>query len=129
MDLTFQVPMQHCSLQHQSLLSPPDTATAEHHFCCFILFEALSSFPLLFPRSILDTFQSGGCIFQCHIFLPFHMIHGVAWQRYWSSLPFRPPVDHDLSELLTVTCLSWVALHGMAHNFNESRTLFARTSL
>ena len=129
MDLTFQVPMQHCSLQHQSLLSPPDTSTAEHHFYFFILFEAISSFPLLFPRSILDTFQSGGCIFQCHIFLPFHTIHGVAWQKYWSSLPLPPPVDHDLSELLTVTCLSWVALYGMAHNFIESRTPFARTSL
>ena len=33
MDLTFQVPMQYCSLQHQTLLSPPDTSTTEHHFC------------------------------------------------------------------------------------------------
>ena len=34
-------------------------------------------------------------------------------------LPFPPPVDHVLSELSTMTCLSWVALHGMAHSFNE----------
>ena len=32
MDLTFQVPMQYCYLQHQTLLSPPDTSSAG---CCF----------------------------------------------------------------------------------------------
>ena len=39
MDLTFQVSMQYCSLQHWTLLSPPDTSTAEH-FC----FGSASSF-------------------------------------------------------------------------------------
>ena len=34
-------------------------------------------------------------------------------------LPFPPPLDHVLSELSTMTCLSWVALHGMAHSFIE----------
>ena len=29
------------------------------------------------------------------------------------------PVDHVLSELSTMTHLSWVALHGMAHSFIE----------
>ena len=33
MDLTFQVPMQYYSLQHQTLLSPPDTSKTEHCFC------------------------------------------------------------------------------------------------
>ena len=32
MDLTFQVPMQYCSLQHQTLLSSPVTSTAGHCF-------------------------------------------------------------------------------------------------
>jgi len=32
MGLTFQVPMQYCSLQHWTVLSPPDTYTAEPHF-------------------------------------------------------------------------------------------------
>ena len=32
MDLTFQVPMQYCSLQHQTLLSSPDTSDAKSHF-------------------------------------------------------------------------------------------------
>ena len=33
MDLTFQVPMQYCSLQHWTLLSPPNTSTTEYRFC------------------------------------------------------------------------------------------------
>ena len=31
-ELTFQVPKQYCSLQHQASLSPPDTSTTECHF-------------------------------------------------------------------------------------------------
>ena len=30
---TFHFSMQYCSSQHQTLLSSPDTSTAEHHFC------------------------------------------------------------------------------------------------
>jgi len=44
---------------------------------------------------------------------------GFSWQEYWSGLPFPPPVDYFLSELSTVTCPSWVALHDMAHGFIE----------
>ena len=40
-------------------------------------------------------------------------------QEYWCDLLFLSPVGHILSELSTKTCLSWVALHGMAHNFIE----------
>ena len=32
-DVTFQSPTQYCSLQHRTLLSPPDTSTTEHCFC------------------------------------------------------------------------------------------------
>ena len=42
MDLIFQVPMQYCSLQHWTLLSPPDTSTTED---CFY-FSPASSFVL-----------------------------------------------------------------------------------
>ena len=44
---------------------------------------------------------------------------GLSRQEYWSGLPFPSPVDHILSELSTVTRPSWVALHGMTHNFIE----------
>ena len=40
-------------------------------------------------------------------------------QKYWIGLPFPPPVDHILLEVFTMTHPSWVALHGMAHNFTE----------
>ena len=32
-----------------------------------------------------------------------------------------PLVDHILSELFTLSCLSWLVLHGMAHRFTELR--------
>ena len=49
MDLTFQVPMQYCSLQHWTLLPPPVTSTAG---CCFC-FGSISSFfqKLFLPSS------------------------------------------------------------------------------
>ena len=34
-------------------------------------------------------------------------------------MPLPSPVDHILSELFTMTYLSLVALHGIAHNFTE----------
>ena len=35
----------------------------------------------------------------------------------WVAIPFSS--GHVLSELSTVTHLSWMALHGMAHSFIE----------
>ena len=44
---------------------------------------------------------------------------GFSKQEYSSGLPFPSPVDRVLSELSTMTSLSWVALHSMAHSFTE----------
>ena len=44
---------------------------------------------------------------------------GFSWEEYWSGLPFPPPVNHILSELFTMSRLSWVAQPGMAHSFIE----------
>ena len=44
---------------------------------------------------------------------------GFSRPEYWSGLPVPSPVDHILTELSTMTCPSWVALHGMAHSFIE----------
>ena len=109
MDLTFQVPMRYCSLQHWTLLPSPVTSTAG---LCF-LFGSVSSFFLelyLYFRSILGTCQPGEFIFQCHIFLPFHTLHGVLKARIlkWFAIPFSS--GPRLSELSTMTCPSWVAL-------------------
>ena len=55
MDPTLKLPMQYFSLQHETLLSPPDTSTPEHHSllwsCCFILTGATSvkNWPPFFP--------------------------------------------------------------------------------
>ena len=114
MDLTFQVPMKYCSLQHQTLLSPPDIPTAGHGLSLFIVSIAIS---LLFPSSVLDTFQRGEFIFWYHTFLPFHPLHKVLTASILKRLPFLPPVDHVLSAPSTMTCLSWVVLDGMAHSF------------
>ena len=118
MDLTFQVPMQYCSLQHWTLLLSPVTSTTG---CCFP-FGFVSSFfsgviALLFSSSILGTYWPGEFIFQRHIFLPFYTVHEVLKARIlkWFAIPFS--MDHVLSELSTMTRPSWVALHSMAHSF------------
>ena len=111
--------MQYCSLQHRTLLLPPVTSTTWYCFCfASISSSFLELFPL-FSSSILGTYRPGEFIFQCPIILPFHTVHGVLKARKWSGLPLPSPVDHILSELSTMTRPSWVALHGMAHNFIE----------
>ena len=44
---------------------------------------------------------------------------GLSKQEYCSGLPLPSPVDLVLSELSTMTRLSWVALQGMAHSVLE----------
>ena len=44
---------------------------------------------------------------------------GFSRQEYCSGLPLPSPVDLVLSELSTMTRLSWVVLYGMAHSFTE----------
>ena len=53
-----------------------------------------------------------------HVFA-FHTVHGVLKARIlkWFAIPSA--VDHILSDLSTMTCLSRVALYGMAHSFIE----------
>ena len=48
-----------------------------------------SYFPAL-PQYILDTYQPGKFIFQCHISLPFHIVHVVLKARIlkWLAIPF-----------------------------------------
>ena len=94
-----------------------------HRWVVFLLWLHLFILPgvisPLISSSILGTFRPGEFIFKWYIFLPFHTIHGVLKARILKCLPFPSPLDHVLSELPTMTCLSWVALHGMAHSFIE----------
>ena len=47
------------------------------------------------------------------------MFTGLLQQEHQSGLPFSLPVDRVLSELFTLTCSSWVTLHGVAHSCTE----------
>ena len=67
----------------------------------------------------MGTYRPGKFIFQCPIFFPFHTVHGVLKARILKWFALCSPVDHILSEYFSMTHLSWVALHGMAHSFIE----------
>ena len=120
MDLTFQVPMLRCSLQHQTLLPPSVTSTTGRGF----LFGSISSFFLeLFlhssPAAYWAPTNLWSSSFSVLSFCPFMLFLGFSRQEYWNGLPFPSPVDHILSELSTMTHPSWVALHRMGHSFTE----------
>ena len=93
MDLTFQVPVQYCSLEHWTLPPSPVTSTTG----CFFHFGSVSSFSLeLFLYSSPIVYWAppdlGSSSFSVVTFLPFHTVHGVLKARIHSgchSLPQR----------------------------------------
>ena len=120
LDLTFQVPMQYCSLKHQTLFPSPNTSTTA---CCFC-FGSASSFLLeLFLHSSPVPYWAptnlGSSSFSVLSFCLFITVHGVLKARIvrWFAIPFSS--GPHLSELSTMTHLSWVALHSMSNNFIE----------
>ena len=110
MDLTFQVPMQYCSLQHWTLLISPVISTTRYHF----YFGSIPSFFLeLFLHwspvaywAPTDLVSSSCSILSFCLFI---QSIGFSRQEYWRGLPFSSPVDHILSEISTMTLPSWVA--------------------
>ena len=96
MDLTFQVPMQYCSLLHQTLLSPPDTSTTEHHFCFSpdtsffleLLVIALCSSSVAYWTPSHTEGSPSGVVSVCL----FILLIGFSWQKI-----LLPAVDHILS--------------------------------
>ena len=56
----------------------------------------------------------GSSSFSILSFCLFILFMGFSRQEYWSGLPFPSPVDHILSDLSSMICLSWVAPQGMA---------------
>ena len=83
-------------------------------FLSFLFFFFLGFF-LFFFKCLFGFF----ILFYFFYFTILYWFMGFSREKYWSGLPFPSPVDHVLSELSTMTCPSWVALHGMAHSFNE----------
>ena len=108
MDLTFQVPMQYCSLQHRILLLSPVTSTAGY---CFALAPSLHSFWSYFSTYLKywTPTDLGSTSFSILPFCLFILFMGFSRQEYWSGFPFPSPVDHILSDLSTMTRPSWVA--------------------
>ena len=119
MDLTFQVPMQYCSLQHQTLLPSPVTSTTGCCFCFGSISILSGVISPVISSSILGTYWPGEFLFQYPIILPFHTVHGVLKARIlkWFSIPFSS--GSHFVRLSTTTHSSWVALHGMAHSIIE----------
>ena len=112
--------MQYCFLQHQTLLLSPVTSTTGY---CFH-FGSISSFFLeLFlhysPVVYWAPTDLGSSSFRVISFCLFRWLMGFSRQKYWSGLPFPSSADHILSECSTMTHLSLVTPHGMAHSFIE----------
>ena len=92
--------MQYCSLQHQTLLSPPYISTTERHFC----FGPAASF---FLELLVIAFWSSSIAFGLIFFLPFHTVHGVLMARIleWGAISsssgpwFVRTLHYDLSVL------------------------------
>ena len=118
MTLAFQVPLQYCVSQHWILLLSPVTSTAGR---CFFS-DSLSPFflELLLLSSPVAYWLStdlGSSSFVLYLSAYSYFKWGPQGKN--TGLPSPFPVDHILSELSTMTCPSWVALHGMAYSFTE----------
>ena len=87
MDLIFQIALQYCSLQHRTLLLPPDTPTAKR---CFPFGPASLFFLELFlcssPIAYWTPTHLVGLIFRCHIFLPFHTVYETGVQKAYQGV-------------------------------------------
>ena len=119
MDLTFYILMQY-SLYKIRLLLPPDTSTTEHRFC---FDPASTSFLELFLCSSQVAYQTPTIWGEAHI--PGSYLFAFSYCSWGSHSKNTGVVCHSLlqwtvlSELFTMTCLSWVAQHSLAHSFIE----------
>ena len=99
MDLVFQVPMQYCSLQHQTLLLSPVTSTTG---CCFY-FGSIPSFFLelflhWFPVVYWAPTDLGSSSFSVLSFCLFILFMWFPRQEYWSGLPFPSPEMNSVGD-------------------------------
>ena len=121
MDLTFQVPMQYCSLQNWTLLPSPVTSTAG---CCFHFGSVYSFFLELYlhssPVAYWPPTDLGSSSFSVLSFCLFTFFKGFSRQEYRSGLLFPSPVDHILSERSTMTHPSLVAIQDIVDSFIKS---------
>ena len=115
MDLTFQVPMHYCSLQHQTLLLSPVTSTTGYCFCFgFIPSFFLELFLHWPPVAYWAPTDLGSFSFSILSFCLFILFMGFSGQKYWSGLPFPSPVNHICQPSPPwPTHLGWPHGHGL----------------
>ena len=121
MDLTFQVTMQYCSLQHQTLLPSPVISIMGRCFCfsfvsSFFLELFLYSSPVAYWASTNLESSPFSVTSFCLFILGSWVSQGKSTEVVCHSLLQWTTF---LSDLSTMTHLSWVALQGMAHSFIE----------
>ena len=121
MDLTSQVPIHYCSLQHQILLLSLDTSTTEHRFCfglppsffLGLLVTVLNSFSIAnwTPSNLQDS--SFGIIF---FFMSFYTVQAslmaqlvknppAMWEIWVWSLGWEDPLEKGMATHSSI--LSW----------------------
>ena len=88
--------MQHCSLQHRTLLLSPVTSTTGLFLLRLYPFTLSGVISPLFSISILGTYQCGEFLFQYPINLLFPTVHGVFKARIlkWFAIPFSNSFSH-----------------------------------
>ena len=118
-DLTIQVPMQYCSLQHQILLPSTVHSTSG---CC-LCFGSIPSFFLELclhwsPVAYWAPTNLGSSSFTVLSFSPYHTVHGVLKARILKRFAIRfSSGPHCIRPLHLSICLGW--LHMACHSFIE----------
>ena len=120
-DLTFQVPMQYCSLQHQNLLLSPVPSTTG---CCFCFGFIPSFFLKLFlhwsPVAYWAPTELGSSSFSVLYFCLFILFMGSQGKNTevvcHSLLQWTDNIPTDLSTMIHP---SWVVPHGMANPYGR----------
>ena len=107
MDLTFQVPVQYCSLQHRILLPSPVTSTTGWCFCFGYICSFILELGLHWFWAPTDLGSSSFSVLSCCIFILFM---GFSRQEYWS-------VCHSLLQWTTFfqTSPPWPACLELPH--------------
>ena len=92
MNLTFQIPMQYCSLKHQTLLLSSDTSKTEHHFCfgpdTSLFLELLITFYFSWVAFWTPSAWGVNLLVSFFFFL-IHTVHGVLVAKIlkWFAIP------------------------------------------
>ena len=120
-DLTFQVPMQYCSLQHRTLLPLPVTSTT---VCSFHFGSVSSFFLVLFLHPSPVAYWH---LLTWGVHLSVSYLFAFLYSSWGSQRKNTEVVCHSLLQWTTFCqnsppwpiYLSWVALGSMTHCFTE----------